>query len=64
MPENIQVLKLRYGVYRLYSIPGNEGMTVTAQDLRDIADWCLLHMSELEQEAGQVEVNTRIEEDR
>lgn len=24
---------------------------VSAQDLRDISDWCLLHMRELEQEA-------------
>jgi len=29
----------------------NQLITLSAQDLRDLYDWCLLHMRELEQEA-------------
>lgn len=41
-------------------------ITLSAQDLRDVSDWCLLHMRELEQEAQEsakvVEYNRQMNE--
>lgn len=62
MAEAIVISPLRYGVYRLST--SHEGMTLTAQDLRDLFDWCLRNMTQLEQEARQLEADRRIAEDR
>ncbi len=48
-PE-VRIEHIEMGVYRL-SID-RESLALTAQDLRDIMDWCLLHMREIEREAA------------
>ncbi len=46
----MDIEKVAQDRYRLRDGRG-QVMTVSAQDLRDIADWCLLHMLEIEAEA-------------
>ncbi len=48
-PE-VRIEQVEQGVYRL-SVD-RESLALTAQDLRDIMDWCLLHMREIEREAA------------
>ena len=48
-PE-VRIEHIEMGVYRL-SID-RESLALTAQDLRDIMDWCLQHMREIESEAA------------
>ena len=48
-PE-VTISHIEMGVYRL-SVDKAE-IVLTSQDLRDIMDWCLLHMREIEQQAA------------
>jgi len=41
------------GIYRLHSDYDNESIALTAQELRELFDWSMIHMRELEQEARQ-----------
>lgn len=45
----MEIEKIAADRYRLHS--HNQLITLSAQDMRDVYDWCLLHMRELEQEA-------------
>jgi hypothetical protein len=51
-PE-VRIEHVEQGVYRL-SID-RESLALTAQDLRDIMDWCLEHMHEIEQQAAEAQ---------
>ena len=51
-PE-VRIEYVEQGVYRL-SID-RESIALTAQDLRDITDWCLQHMREIEQQAAEAQ---------
>jgi hypothetical protein len=51
-PE-VHIEHIEQGVYRL-SID-RESLALTAQDLRDIMDWCLRHMREIEQQAAEAQ---------
>lgn len=52
---SIEIEKLHDG-YRLVAYP-YRSLALTAQDLRDIYNWCLLHMRELEAAATVRNVN-------
>src|SRR5947209_11461782 len=47
----IEVEKIATDRYRVRS--HGQLITLSAQDMRELNDWCLLHMRELEQEAAQ-----------
>ena len=60
MTEKITIRKLHAG-YSLTAYP-HRSLVVTAQDLRDIYDYCLLHMAEVEAEAQRYEDKPKGEE--
>ncbi len=51
---SIRIERLQKGIYRLYS-QHDEDVTLLAQDLRSIYDWCLQHMAELPSETKEEE---------
>jgi hypothetical protein len=59
----VNIQRLPKGMYRLST--QREGITLSAQDMRDIYDWYQLHMRELEAEAkeqqGYEDIRTDIE---
>ena len=44
---------IQNGIYRLHSDYDESTTTLTAQELRELFDWSMIHMRELEQEARQ-----------
>jgi hypothetical protein len=44
--------------YRIHSDYAKDSVAFTPQEMRDICDWCLLHMRQLEQEAKQAKPET------
>ena len=48
-----EVEKIASDRYRVMNV--SEGVVASAQDLRDIYDWCLLHLRELKQEAKEAQ---------
>jgi len=67
MTEKI-IIEKSHALYRLTAYPGRS-LVVTAQDMRDIFDYCLQHRAEIEAEAKPIqhprsyeEIETEIQE--
>ncbi len=46
----VDITKVDTGVYTIVGKVNTQSLTVTAKDMRDIYNWCLFHMRELEAE--------------
>ncbi len=47
----MEIERIDNGVYRVHSDYEPTSTALTAQELRELFDWCMLHMRELEAEA-------------
>jgi hypothetical protein len=60
----MEINRIDAGVYRVHSDYEEASIHFTAQELRELFDWCMIHMRELEAEATRAVQEAQLHADK